>query len=39
MKELTQAQWHRIAAADELVNENGNIIGVIENGEVTLFNR
>jgi len=34
---LTQAQWHRIAAADDVIWQDGQIVGVIEDGKAFYF--
>lgn len=37
MNKLTQAQWHQVAAASEIIMRDGRIIGVVDDGEEILF--
>ena len=37
MIKLTQAQWHMVAAADDIVEKDGEIIGVVMDGQTHLF--
>ena len=39
MRELTQSEWHRIAAADNVLEQEGHIVGIIEDGETVMFDR
>lgn len=39
MRELTQAEWHRIAASDGVIEINGLIVGIIEGGMEIIFSR
>lgn len=36
---MTQAQWHLIAAADDIIKHDGHIIGVVIDGEKIFFNK
>lgn len=37
MRDLTSADWHRVAAADDVIIKDGRIVGVIEDGKEVLF--
>lgn len=37
MIKLTDAQWHMVAAADDIINVDGDIIGVVVSGDTFIF--
>lgn len=37
MIQLTQSQWHMIAAADDVIEKNGNIVGVVFDNVKIIF--
>lgn len=37
MINLTEAQWHMVAAADDVIEKDGCIVGVIFDGKEYLF--
>lgn len=37
MNKLTEAQWHQVAEAGEIIMKDGHIAGVEESGEEVLF--
>lgn len=39
MRDLTQAEWHGVALADKIIEIDGYILGVIEDGETIIFYR
>lgn len=34
---LTQSQWHMIAAADDIIKRDGHIVGVVFDGAEIIF--
>lgn len=34
---MTQAQWHQVASADDVLWEDGQIVGVVEGGREIYF--
>ena len=37
MSNLTQAEWHQVAVASEVIMRDDRIVGVVEDGEQVLF--
>lgn len=37
MNRLIESQWHMVAAADDIIEKNGGIVGVIFNGITIIF--